>query len=277
VKRKSTPKVPTILTGTKAPNAGANPVGTDPANALARKLRKETKLKATSQGISLETESSADAARSLPASVASFLEETKLTKKPKTYAAYFKTLAYFQESCAKTYIEEIDRKDMLRFAAFLREKGLAPRSCWNKFNVTLLFLKAQGIRGIVGKNDWPKFVEEEPEIYEKEELEKLFAACTPEERLLFQFYQQTGMREQEVIHTTCPDVNFTRHTVTVRMEAGVRMDAKELQRARDTNPQTALLSTEGSEGKGREEMPAGVPHVRMPPEVRCAPHPQGRC
>jgi integrase len=106
---------------------------------------------------------------------------------------------------------------MLKFAAFLRdEKELEPRTCWNKFNVTLLFLKAQGVRGIVGKNDWPKFVEEEPEIYEKEDLEALFAACTPAEKLLFQFYQQTGMREQEVIYTTWPDVNLTKHTVTVR-------------------------------------------------------------
>jgi integrase/recombinase XerD len=191
-------------------------VGKDPANAYAQKLNRETKLRAASQGIALETESPEVTGRSIAASVAAFLEETKLTKKPKTYAAYSKTLGYFQESCAKMHLEEIDRKDMLNFAAFLREKGLAPRSCWNKFNVTMLFLKAHGIRGIVGKNDWPKFVEEEPEVYEKEELETLFAACTPEERLLFQFYQQTGMREQEIIYTTWPDVNLTRHTVTVR-------------------------------------------------------------
>jgi integrase len=192
-------------------------VGRDPATALARKLRKETELKAASQGIAIETEASSDTGRSIATSIASFLEETKLTKKPKTYAAYYKTLTYFQESCEKTYLEEIDRKDMLKFAAFLRnEKELEPRTCWNKFNVTLLFLKAQGVRGIVGKNDWPKFVEEEPEIYEKEDLEALFAACTPAEKLLFQFYQQTGMREQEVIYTTWPDVNLTKHTVTVR-------------------------------------------------------------
>jgi hypothetical protein len=59
-------------------------VGKDPATALARKLRKETELKAASQEIALETEASPDAGRSIAASVASFLEETKLTKKPKT-------------------------------------------------------------------------------------------------------------------------------------------------------------------------------------------------
>ena len=39
------------------------------------------------------------------------------------------------------------------------------------------FLKAQGIRGLAGKNDWPRYTEEEPGIYEQEELNKLFAKC----------------------------------------------------------------------------------------------------
>ncbi len=33
------------------------------------------------------------------------------------------------------------------------------------------FLKANGIRGLVGKNDWPRYTEEEPEIYEDSELD----------------------------------------------------------------------------------------------------------
>jgi hypothetical protein len=41
----------------------------------------------------------------------------------------------------------------------------------------MAFLKANGIRGLAGKNDWPRYTEEEPEMYEKEELGKLFAAC----------------------------------------------------------------------------------------------------
>jgi hypothetical protein len=38
----------------------------------------------------------------------------------------------------------------------------------------------QFLRGLVQKNDWPRFTEEEPEVYEKEELEKFFKACEPE-------------------------------------------------------------------------------------------------
>jgi integrase/recombinase XerD len=113
-------------------------------------------------------------------------------------------------------LEEIDRKDLLKFSAFLRdEKNQSPRSVHNKFENVMTFLKAQGIRGLVDKNDWPRFVEEEPEVYEREELDKLFNACSPEERLWYEFFLMTGMREQEVMHCAWADVNLTRCTVTV--------------------------------------------------------------
>jgi integrase len=78
------------------------------------------------------------------------------------------------------------------------------------------FLKAQGITGIVKRGDWPKYTEEEPEAYDKHELDKLFAACDPKEHLWYSFFLMTGMREQEVMYTEWRDVNFKEKTVTVR-------------------------------------------------------------
>src|SRR5690242_5456452 len=95
------------------------------------------------------------------------------------------------------------------------EKEQSPRSTYNKFEVVVTFLKAQGIRGLAGKNDWPRFTEEEPEIYEQEELDKLFAGCDTEERLWFEFFLMTGMREQEVMHVYWSDVNLKASTVRV--------------------------------------------------------------
>jgi len=72
----------------------------------------------------------------LTVAVAEFLEETKLTKKPKTHSAYSVALQYFSESCHKLYIQDIERKDLLKFIAFLRdEKGQSARSVYNKFEV----------------------------------------------------------------------------------------------------------------------------------------------
>ena len=153
-------------------------VGKDAADAGARRLRKEAELNAVNNGATIVPEGK-NGHRSIAASVADYLDETKLTKKPKTLAAYSTALAYFVESCHKLNLEDLDRRDLLKFHAFLRDdKEQAPRSCWNKFANVMSFLKANGIRGLVGKNDWPRFVEEEPEVYEPEELDTLFAKCT---------------------------------------------------------------------------------------------------
>ena len=190
-------------------------VGKDAADASARRARKEAELNAVNNGAAIMPEGK-DGHRSIAASVEDYLYETKLTKKPKTLAAYSTALAYFVESCHKLNLEDIDRRDLLKFHAFLRDdKEQAPRSCWNKFANVMSFLKVNGIRGLVGKNDWPRFVEEEPEVYEKEELGKLLAACDANERLWYEFFLMTGMREQEVTHTYWTDVNLTSHTVRV--------------------------------------------------------------
>ena len=191
-------------------------VGKDAQDAAARRLRKEAELNAINNGVAVVPENGKDGHRSLAKAVADFLDETKLTKKPKTLAAYTTALNYFTESCPKLYLHDIERKDLLKFCAFLRdEKEQAPRSVYNKFENVMTFLKANAIRGLVGKNDWPRYTEEEPEMYEQEELDKLFKACNEEERLWFEFFLMTGMREQEVMHTYWSDVNFAASTVRV--------------------------------------------------------------
>ncbi len=191
-------------------------VGKDAADASARRLRKEAELNAVNNGVAVVPENGQDGHRSLAGAVSEYLEETTLTKKPKTLAAYTTALTYFAESCPKLFLEEIERKDLLMFCAFLRDlKEQAPRSCWNKFANVMSFLKANGIRGLVKKNDWPRYTEEEPEIYEPEELDKLLAACDAEERLWYEFFLMTGMREQEVMYTYWSDVNVAHATVRV--------------------------------------------------------------
>jgi integrase/recombinase XerD len=189
-------------------------VGKDAADALIQRDRKVAELEAARTGL-VVTNGDTNR-RLLRDAVAEFLDETKLTKKPKTLAAYTTAMTYFTESCSKLYVEDIDRKDLLKFAAFLRDvKEQAPRSVHNKFENVMSFLKAQGVRGLVKKADWPQFTEEEPEVYEQEELSKLFAACDTDERLWFEFFLMTGMREQEVTHVYWADVNIRAATVSV--------------------------------------------------------------
>ena len=189
-------------------------VGKDAADASAMRLRKETELNNGNDSVPQMIGNNGQ--RSLAAVVTEYLDEVKLTKKPKTLAAYTTALDYFAESCHKLHVEDIERKDLLKFCAFLRdEKEQSPRSVYNKFENVMTFLKAQGVRGLANKGDWPRYTEEEPEIYEDAELEALFKACDHEERMWYEFFLMTGMREQEVMHTYWRDVNLNAATVRV--------------------------------------------------------------
>jgi len=155
-------------------------VGTNAQDAATMRQRKEAELNAKNNGVSI-VEDKKDGRVSLAAAIAEYLGDVKLTHKPRSYSAYQTALNYFLESCHKQYLDEVDRRDLIRFSAFLRdEKDQAPRTVYNKFEHVMTFLKSQNIRGLAGKKDWPRYTEEEPEVYEKEELEKLWKVCDAE-------------------------------------------------------------------------------------------------
>jgi integrase len=242
-------------------------VGKNAADASARRLAKEAELNAINHGVAIAPQNS-DGRRSLAAAVAEFLDETKLTKKPKTLAAYSTALSYFVESCSKLYLEDIDRKDLLKFAAFLRDdKDQAPRSTYNKFEVVMTFLKAQGIRGLAGKNDWPRFTEEEPEIYEQEELHKLFAGSDTEERLWFEFFLMTGMREQEVMHVYWSDVNFNHATVRVTHKPDRGWTPKAYKEREIPIPEKLVKSLKAWKAKAAKTCPLVFPTAGCNPKL----------
>ncbi len=122
--------------------------GTDATEAHNKRIKKQAELNALSHGLVLEVPT--NGSESLDGAIEEFLSDTKTTKKHKTYAVYKVSLKYFRESCCKQFVEQIDRRDMLRFIGFLREeKGLSPRSVYNKFEVVVTWLKANGVRGLV--------------------------------------------------------------------------------------------------------------------------------
>ncbi len=191
-------------------------VGNNAQDAAARRLAKEAELNARNHGLQVTAPDEANGRRSLSEAANRYLTETEITKKAKTYAAYSTALQYFRESCAKQHLEEIERHDLVKFIGYLRDtKKQSPRSTYNKFANIIMFLKAQGIRGLANKNDWPRFTQETPEIYEQAELDTLFSACEADERLWFEFFLYTGMREQEVMHCYWRDVNLKARTVRV--------------------------------------------------------------
>src|SRR5258708_31462240 len=141
-------------------------VGIDSDVAHPRQIRKLAELRALSQGLVVTDVEEEANKNHVKVAVHDFLEEVQLTKRDKTWRGYKIALKYFQESCDKTHLEDIQRIDLLRFSAFLRDKKkLAPRTVHNKFACVRSFLEAQGVSQFVGKRDRPRFVDQEVEIY----------------------------------------------------------------------------------------------------------------
>jgi len=199
-------------------------VGKDAADAHARRLHKEAELNAKNNGVAVAEDSSNSKGRLIASAVSEYLDEIKISRRPATHSAYELALRNFCESCPKTYLEEINRSDLLHYVEHLRNQELSDRTCHNRFEHLLTFLKAFGIEKLAKKRDWPKYVEREPESYDDEDLEKFFAACDPEEKIFFEFYLMTGFRKKEVTFCTWPDVDLKAGVarVTAKPEHGFR-------------------------------------------------------
>jgi hypothetical protein len=183
-------------------------------DARVAQLRKEASLL---EGWRPKVEKKKPVGLMLDAAIDGYLSEVKAGRKKKTHQAYDTALRYFYECIGNKPIKEITRGDLIRFAAWLREeKEQAARSCWNKFSNVMSFLKHYDERLKIKPHDWPQFVEEEPEIYEQEMLDKFFSACGESERLLFEFFQMTGMREQEVVYATDKCLDFSNCTISFK-------------------------------------------------------------
>lgn len=190
-------------------------VGKDAADANAQRLRKEAELNAVNNGVAVVDESSPGKRRLISSAVQEYLDEIKISRSAATHSAYELALRNFTESCPKNYLEDVNRSDLLHYIKHLRDQELSDRTCHNRFEHLLTFLKAFGIEKLAKKRDWPKYVTQEPESYEDDELETFFAACDSEEKTFFEFYLMTGFRKKEVTYCTWPDVDLKAGVVRV--------------------------------------------------------------
>ena len=192
-------------------------VGKDPTVAFNSRIRKLKELEARAEGLVVELPKDDPHRAQLRSAMADFLKEIKLSRKDKTWRGYKVAFAYFLQSCNKKCADELERIDLLEFVAYLRDKKkLAPRTVFNKFTCVMTFLESQGMPKLLGKNDKPRFVETEVEIFEDNQLTDLYPVCSLYHRTLYDFLLMTGFREQEAMHITWGNIRFKANIVEMR-------------------------------------------------------------
>ena len=210
------------------------PVGKDPDAAMSAKRRREISLERIT-GVSV---TDGDSRHTIDAAIAQYLADTSVQKEPRTLAAYRIALTQFRESCAKTYLEELERRDLLNFVAFLRKcrkkngELFGDRTVYNRFENIVTFLKEYGVKGIVLHKDWPQYEEEDAVPYTQDELSRLFAAADGEQFVSYQFFLKTGARDKEIVFATWQDIDFESKlfSVTPKKDLGFKPKNHEARR-----------------------------------------------
>ena len=93
-------------------------LGKDASSAQLALERHVAAKRARAVGIAVAEDRSL-ASPSVEEACAEFLDETRLQRSPKTFKQYRTALAYFQESCGRRRLAEVDRRTLLDFRQFL--------------------------------------------------------------------------------------------------------------------------------------------------------------
>lgn len=152
---------------------------------------------------------------SIKAACDRFLAETRATKAQSTYDAYQRDLAWFKTHLPRNFVAKVCREDLILLFALGREQNLSQGTINRAVMVGLMALRSAGASIVVKKGDWPKVPATEVVTYDAGQVSSFFAACTSDERLLFQAYLQSGFRNREVSTLRWRDIDFQSCTLTV--------------------------------------------------------------
>jgi len=135
-----------------------------------------------------------------------FCEKQRSLRTFRTYRPALKT--YFLNSYKKTYVDEVDRDDILRYISYCFDHGLAARSVYDKLVTVLTLLKRHGHKKLIEASDWPDYVETIRPVYEPEEIHAMLRHATPIEALLIKFFLVSGFRNRETRFVAWYDIDF---------------------------------------------------------------------
>src|SRR5580692_11557357 len=143
-------------------------------------------------------------------------------KSEKTLRAYNYRLGFFLDFTVQnnlSYLDQIDRNQLLRYVKFLREheSDLDDRTVHNNFETLNTFLRTRDILiagKILAELD---YADKPPKPYTKQELKDMFAA--DEEKLLYGLFLNSGVRDAEMQNTEFVDFNLETCTLHVQPKA----------------------------------------------------------
>lgn len=156
-----------------------------------------------------------------------------LTKGKYTILMYKNALDGFIQSSTKTYLDEIGRKDILRYIGWMKEnlKSRVPggefRTYKNRLGYLGTFLGKYGIQlkkesrrqattdpGLISRDDIPKPLKRKPKKYDRETIDLLLSKADADEKDYLEFLLWSGFRDEEVQFLQYSDFDWKNSSVT---------------------------------------------------------------
>jgi integrase len=144
-----------------------------------------------------------------------YLTRTEVHCSRTTFLCYRYILTSFQQSCRKSFVDQVEREDVLDFMTHSYRRGLAKVTVYNQLAVVLQWLKRFGRVKLIASSDWPVSVATIRPTYAVHELEAMLRCATLDEQILLQFLLASGFRDGEVQHLLWCDIDWRDSVVRV--------------------------------------------------------------
>jgi len=214
------------------------PIGDDLDEAIAARERKQAYFEALDANVPVVQDNNHAGRTKITDAVYQWFAELQIFqgkeqgKSEKTLRAYNYRLGFFLDFTAQnnlSHLDQIDRKQLLRYVKFLREhdSDLDDRTVHNIFETLNTFLRTRDILiagKILAELD---YAEKPPKPYTKQELKDMFAVMDDEERSLYGLFLNSCVRVAEMQNTEYADFNWEKCTLHVQPKAWRRHAACE--------------------------------------------------
>ena len=136
---------------------------------------------------------------------------------PRTVEAYEYRLSFLTAFRPGAYFDEVDIPFVRAFRRYLREHpdDLGDRTCYNAMQAVSTFLvknNNMAAKSILREMSFPP---KPVNPYSDLELTSFFAACAPDESMLFKFFLHSMGRDMEVAHTEVRDLLLDRNVLHI--------------------------------------------------------------
>lgn len=185
--------------------------------------------------------------------VKQYLEAVAATKSAETHRSYETCLTWAQKQITKHLVYRLNRSDLLGLFAAGRKEKLNQKTINKRVTVVLNMVRHHDHDIKLKKGDWPRTTDQPIKVYTQQEMQKFFAACTDDERLLFQVFLCTGFRDREVVHLMWSNIDYRLSKIGVSRKAEYNFEPKSYE-VRSVDVPRSLLDSLRRRQKGSQTL-----------------------